>query len=178
MMIEAGCAGLSVAACHLDTHPPGVLSRQAFVASSSYVAAPMGDARLAAVVSVVDDLAATLPSLGGGLVFDALGGRVNQVPATATAFVHRDFLCSIQSSFNWSTGTPSSQVRAGPAWLAHVRDAVYDASTGAYQNYIDPTLSDWPGAYYGENLARLRSVKRAVDPDDVFRFAQSIPPAA
>ena len=80
MMIEAGCSGLTVAACHLDTHPPGVLSRQAFVASSSYVAAPMRDARLAAVVSVVNDLAAELPALGGGLVFDALGGRVNAGP--------------------------------------------------------------------------------------------------
>jgi FAD binding domain/Berberine and berberine like len=177
MMIEAGCSGLTVAACHLDTHPPGVLSRQAFVASSSYVAAPMRDARLAAVVSVVDDLAAELRALGGGLVFDALGGRVNQVPPTATAFVHRDFLCSIQSSFSWSTVTPSSQIRAGSAWLARVRSAVYDPATGAYQNYIDPTLPEWPHAYYGENLPRLMSVKRAVDPDRVFSFAQSIPPA-
>ncbi len=176
-MIEAGCSGLTVAACHLDTHPPGVLSRQAFVASSSYVAAPMGDARLAAVVSVVDALAGELPSLGGGLVFDALGGRVNAVPATSTAFVHRDFLCSIQSSFNWSSATPAAQVRAGRAWLAHVRAAVYDPATGAYQNYIDPTLPDWPQAYYGENLPRLMSVKRAVDPERVFSFAQSIPPA-
>jgi FAD binding domain/Berberine and berberine like len=177
MMIEAGCSGLTVAACHLDTHPPGVLSRQAFAASSSYVAAPMGDARLAAVVSVLDDFAATLPSLGGGLVFDALGGRVNAVAPTATAFVHRDFLCSIQSSFNWSTSTPGSQIRGGSAWLTHVRHAVYDTATGAYQNYIDPTLTDWPHAYYGQNLPRLRAVKRSVDPDGVFTFAQSIPPA-
>jgi FAD binding domain/Berberine and berberine like len=177
MMIEAGCSGLSVAACHLDTHPPGVLSRQAFVASSSYVAAPMGDARLAAVVSVLDEFAASLPSLGGGLVFDALGGRVNAVAPSATAFVHRDFLCSIQASFNWSTATPASQIRAGSAWLAHVRRAVYDPSTGAYQNYIDPTLPNWLHAYYGQNLPRLMAIKRSVDPDRVFSFAQSIPPA-
>jgi FAD/FMN-containing dehydrogenase len=37
-------------------------------------------------------------------------------------------------------------------------------------------LKDWPQAYYGSNLARLQQVKAAVDPDDVFRFAQSIPP--
>ena len=67
------------------------------------------------------------PSLGGGLVFDALGGGSTQVPATATAFVHRDFLARSSRRSTGRRATPSSQVRAGPAWLAHVRDAVYDA---------------------------------------------------
>ena len=177
MMVEAGCAALTVAACHLDTHPPGALSRDPFEASSSYVARPMGDARLSAVVSVVDALASELPALGGGLVFDALGGAVNAVAPAATAFVHRSFLASIQSSFTWSSSTPSTEIQGGRRWLARVRSAVYDATTGAYQNYIDPTLPSWPRAYYGENLPRLSRVKASYDPDGVFRFAQSIPPA-
>jgi hypothetical protein len=177
MMVESGCSGLTVAACHLDTtFPHGVLSRQAFAASSNYVAAPMADARLAAVVSVVDQLAAELPELGGGLVFDALGGAVNAVAPTETAFVHRRHLASIQSSYNWTSTTPASTIAEGARWLAHVRVAVYDPPTGAYQNYIDPTLKDFATAYYGENLPRLSGIKRTYDPDEVFRFAQSVPP--
>ena len=49
-------------------------------------------------------------------------------------------------------------------------------SGGAYVNYPDLDLSDAPAAYWGSNLARLRRIKAAVDPDNVFRHAQSVPP--
>ena len=45
----------------------------------------------------------------------------------------------------------------------------------AYQNFIDPTLVDWPQAYYAQNFDRLVAVKRMVDRRDVFHFPQSIP---
>jgi FAD/FMN-containing dehydrogenase len=48
-------------------------------------------------------------------------------------------------------------------------------SNASYQNFIDPALTDWERAYYGANLERLVAIKRHVDPDNVFHFAQSIP---
>ena len=46
MEIEAGCSGLTIAACHVSTERPGgTLSREAYAAKSSYVDAPMDHAR-------------------------------------------------------------------------------------------------------------------------------------
>ena len=175
MLVEAGCESLDVAQCHLTTHdPPGTLGRAASVASSAYVSVLPPPAGIEAFVSAVDDLHQTLPGLGGGVVFDALGGAINAVKPTDTAFVHRNAIAGIQASV--ASGASQSAVAQGRAWLAHFATVAAPYVDGeAYQNYIDPTLADWQRAYYGANYPRLVSVKATYDPDDVFHFAQSIP---
>jgi hypothetical protein len=175
MLVEAGCESLDVAQCHLTTqNPAGTLDRAGSVASSAYVSALPPAAGIDAFVSTVVDLSQTLPGLGGGLVFDALGGAINAVEPGDTAFVHRNAVCGIEASV--ATGASPSAVSQGRSWLAHFAGAAAAYVDGsAYQNYIDPTLVDWQQAYYGPNLGRLVAVKAAYDPDDVFHFAQSIP---
>jgi hypothetical protein len=176
MEIEAGCSGLSIAACHLTTqNPMGHLSREAYSAKSSYVDAPMDDASVARFINAVENLHAHAPTVGGGLAFDSYGGAINRVASDATAFVHRDKLACIQATYSWSSATSSSTIAAGAQWLTSLGANVFDPTSGAYQNYIDPTLANWQDAYYGSNLARLMTVKNKYDPDDLFSFAQSIP---
>lgn len=176
MMIEAGCSSLSVAACHLPTsNPAGQLSREAYSAKSSYVDGPMSHAQTTSMVDAVERLHSDAPSVGGGLAFDAYGGAINRVASDATAFVHRDKLACIQATYSWSTDTSAAEIAGGAAWLRWLGEEVLDPATGAYQNYIDPTLTDWQRAYYGSNLERLVKVKRDYDPEDRFSFAQSVP---
>jgi hypothetical protein len=176
MEIEAGCSGLSIAACHLTTQDPaGRLGHEAYSAKSSYVDASLDDAAAAAFVNAVEHLHALAPSVGGGLAFDSYGGAINSVPSDATAFVHRDKLACIQATYSWSSATSLSEIAAGAQWLRFLGADVFDPSTGAYQNYIDPTLSNWQSAYYGSNLTRLVSIKKTYDAENLFSFAQSIP---
>jgi FAD/FMN-containing dehydrogenase len=143
--------------------------RTAFAAKSDYVDQPLPDAAIAALVAGV----ASRQSAGRGAVFlDAHGGAINRVAPGATAFVHRNALFSMQYTAEWN-GTSAA---AGLAWLNAVHAQLRPNVSGfAYQNYVDPQLPNWEHAYYGSNLARLRRVKRTVDPHGFFRFGQSIP---
>jgi FAD/FMN-containing dehydrogenase len=189
MYLEGGCARLGQAACHLPdqsstgatflgaasaTSGTGTLPRSPSLAKSDYLVGPLGDAGVAAVLAGID---ARRQDGGAGAVgYDAYGGAINRVAAGATAFVHRDTIASAQYNVPFTPTTSATDLSVGQAWL----DAWYASlrpyvSGAAYQNYIDPDLVGWAEAYYGTNLPRLRSIKATWDPDDVFRFAQSIP---
>lgn len=104
-----------------------------------------------------------------------LGGAVADLAPTATAFPHRQALAVVQYTVGWPIGQRQSEVRRDLLWLHAFRDAMSrDVGNAAYVNYADPRLTDWQRAYYGANYPRLQQVKRQYDPDDVFRFAQSV----
>ena len=142
--------------------------RIAFKAKSDFVNTPLpadGIKRLVAGVAARQGRGL------GALYLDPYGGAINATPKSATAFVHRDALYSIQYTAQWSGNATQSL-----GWLNGLYAQMRPYVSGfAYQNYIDPQLPDWQHAYYGSNLSRLRAVKRKFDPKNAFRFAQSIP---
>ena len=115
---------------------------------------------------------------GGQFTLFQTGDQVNAIAPDATAFVHRssDWLMALDLS--WSASDSADTIHRGHIW----QNDFYDAMTAfalpeSYQNFVDPSLTDWQQAYYGANLPRLKQVKAAVDPTRVFRFHQGIPPA-
>ncbi len=169
MTIEGGCEGESVSQCDAVT-------RSAFVAKSSYINAALSGSGVSSIIDAISSLATTVPSVGGGIVFDGYGGVINDVAADATAFVHRAAVACAQYSVTYGSANPPDSVAAGvTSWLNETQTRFAPYTTGSYQNYIDPTLKNWADAYYGSNLPRLSQIKRKWDPDDYFHFAQSIP---
>jgi FAD/FMN-containing dehydrogenase len=166
MLRWAGCLGDSPAECRR-------LPSDLFAAKSSYARAPIAPGGIAALVGAIERRQRQSALGSGAILLDSYGGAINRVAPDATAFVHRDALFSLQYLAYWGREAGAAPARA---WIRAAHAAARPFVSGsAYQNYIDPDLADWQRAYYGGNLPRLIDVKAAADPDDLFRFRQSIP---
>jgi FAD/FMN-containing dehydrogenase len=178
MLVEAGCASYTVNECHLPTqNPQGRLSRASEYAKSDFFTKPLTSHAIGTLLSGVESLQRVSGARGGsgGIAFDALGGAVNRVAPGATAFVHRGALFGAQYTTGWPAGSPSVGVDRQRAWLRAFWQSMRPYASGqAYQNYVDPDLTNWRQAYYGANYARLAEIKAAYDPHRLFTFPQAI----
>jgi FAD/FMN-containing dehydrogenase len=110
------------------------------------------------------------------VTFMPWGGGYNRVAPDATAFPHRHELFLIQHLLEADPGAAAHH-QPGRSWLSQSWSLAHRfGSGGVYPNFPDPELPDWGQAYYGENYRRLRQVKAAYDPGNMFRFHQSLPP--
>ncbi|CAO5193006.1 FAD/FMN-dependent dehydrogenase [Frankia sp. AiPs1] len=179
MLIEAGCAGMDVAACHLRGRTAGgTLPRIAQRAASAFLLEPISAAGISTLLGTIEQRQRTAGAGSAAVILDAWGGEINRVAPGDTAFVHRSAIASAQYVAGYSINDSTARKDANQGWLRSTVAAMAPfVSASAYQNYIDPELAHWDQAYYGDNLARLRRVKRAYDPDDLLHFAQGVTPA-
>jgi hypothetical protein len=174
MEAYAGCSSFPTAAqCHLPGSTPGrsaqgALGRETYAARSDFFDRSIPAAGIQTLLNQV----AQARGGAGSIAFTALGGAVNRVSPTATAFVHRRSRMLAQYIASWPAGTAGSTAQS---WLtsAHTSMGPY-ASGAAYQNYTDPTLTNWRKAYYGDAATRLAQLKHQYDPNGFFTFPQSL----
>jgi FAD/FMN-containing dehydrogenase len=177
MLLEAGCANVPVPAC--DTPPGGSLPRVPFFAKSDFFTRPLNASGIRALLRGIERLQGIRGAAGGAgsIAFDALGGAVNRIKPAATAFVHRDALWLAQYYTSWRAPGSRGGVTNQRNWINSYYSSVHPHASGqAYQNYPDPSLSNWQQAYYGANYARLQMVKSEYDPMQLFTFPQAIKP--
>ena len=104
-----------------------------------------------------------------------LGGAVARVPAHATAYAHRDRRIMVNVAAMYQN--PEERPKHA-AWVEGLAGELRQENQGAYVGFLaDEGEERVRAAYPGPTWDRLREVKRAYDPDNVFRLNQNIPPA-
>ncbi|GGY96371.1 FAD-binding oxidoreductase [Streptomyces poonensis] len=174
MEVYAGCSSFATdAQCHLPGATPGrtaagALGRETYAARSDFFDRSLPPAGVQALLTRISGVSGGT----GSIVLTALGGKINEVSPTATSFVHRRSRMLAQYLVSWPAGGSGT---AAESWLASAHRAMSRYASGAaYQNYTDPTLTDWREAYYGEAASRLTAVKRKYDPERFFTFPQAL----
>jgi FAD/FMN-containing dehydrogenase len=105
-----------------------------------------------------------------------IGGALNERAADDGAVGNRDARFISGFSGVWAPGVPADE---HVAWVRKGWEAIRPFSTGG--NYVNFQLAedgpDRTADAYGKNYDRLRQVKAAYDPDNLFRVNRNISPA-
>jgi FAD/FMN-containing dehydrogenase len=164
MLAYAGCSTIPVSQCH--TGPGGSLDREAFAATSHVITAPH-----VSMSTLLDHVAAAQGSglKEAGISIDALGGAVDDVGASDTAFGHRGALTTVQYTATYDSGPAT----AATSYVRGFRTAMTPTwGDGAYVNYADESLQGYQQAYFGANAARLARARSTYDPHGFFTQPQ------
>jgi FAD/FMN-containing dehydrogenase len=174
MEVYAGCSSFATdAQCHLPgstpgRSPQGALGRETYAARSDFFDRSLSAAGIRTLLSQIR----AVRGGSGSIALTALGGAINRVSPTATAFVHRRSRMLAQYIGAWRAGTSGTTAQS---WLTEAHHAMRPYASGAaYQNYTDPTLRNWRQAYYGDAAPRLTRLKRRYDPNRLFTYPQAL----
>ena len=101
------------------------------------------------------------------------GGVMNRIPPNETAFFWRKTKFYVEWTSSW---TKDCETQKNIALVERTRAELNPFVVGSYVNVPDLLIKNYGQEYYGGNFERLRQIKAKYDPQNVFNFAQSIPP--
>ncbi len=120
--------------------------------------------------------AAELPTLKSTMHMYPIDGAAHDVGKSDTAWSYRD---ARWGSVFAGVDADAANVDAIRDWSISYHEALHPYSAGgAYVNMMMDEGEDRVRASYRDNYDRLAAVKRAYDPDNLFRVNQNIKPAA
>jgi len=137
----------------------------------SHITGELDDAAIDALVKHA--LPATSPA--SAVIIIPMGGAIGRIAPDATAFRHRAGRYCLEFGAAWPD--PSGDPGPHRAWSDGLWEALRPWAIGVEVNHLSDEGPERVRAAYGDNYARLAEVKRAWDPDNVFRLNQNIPPA-
>ncbi|MDN5913867.1 MAG: FAD-binding oxidoreductase [Pseudonocardia sp.] len=138
---------------------------------ADYVTGLTGDAVAAHV-----EHGSRVPTVSSGMHLYPLNGAVQRLGPDETAFGHRD---AKYAMVILAAGPDEADDEARTRWVRDYYGAVhpYSGTEGGYINFMDVDDADRAPENYGRTYDRLRRVKAACDPDNLFHLNQNIVPA-
>jgi len=107
-----------------------------------------------------------------------MGGAINRVGATETAYAERSAPWMSSIDGNWENPTDNAK---NIAWVRETFNQIAPYSTGTtYTNFTgqaDESANALASTAFGTNMMRLSAVKAKYDPDNFFRLNANITPA-
>ncbi|MEO8457550.1 MAG: FAD-binding oxidoreductase [Chloroflexota bacterium] len=103
-----------------------------------------------------------------------LGGAFGAVHPEATAFSDRDARYMTSVIAVW--GDEKEDATPHKTWIRSLWDGISHERSGVYVNFLETEGDERVEECYGENLARMKELKRKYDPANMFRFNQNIKP--
>lgn len=116
-----------------------------------------------------------MPKKLGGILITSEQGKISEVPADATAYVHRDALFNLKFFIDAKHNTSAELIEQGTMWVdKFYESAKFMDSKRIFPNYPERDITDYLVRYYGTNLERLKQIKKKWDPDHYFNSKQAI----
>lgn len=175
--VMLGNCSTSITSCHIATQfSGGRMPRGAFAASSDFFEKPIPPAGTAALKAFIEQSISS--GNRGMIILNLMGGQIANIEATDSAFNHRNAQISAEYYTALSPSASNDRIDSTQQWQNSFRQLMSPWSTGgAYVNYLDPLISNWQHAYYGDNYLKLQQVKQHYDPQWLCKLPQGIVPA-
>ena len=103
---------------------------------------------------------------------NTLGGQINEVKKTDSAYPHREinYLSELQAYWD----SPSQEAKLTKSF-DEIQQIIRNlGNTKQYRNYPDLNFPEANSSYFGDNLTRLQKLKKKYDPNNVFDYPQVI----
>ena len=129
------------------------------------------------ICELVVEHAARIPSPHGAIILFQIEGALNEQPANHSPAGNRDAAFVLNITASWEDAADDA---VNVAWAREAWEAMRPFSTGgAYLNFMteDEGAERVQAAYGKTTLARLAALKRAYDPDNLFRHTKTLVPA-
>ncbi|MDF2802187.1 MAG: yvdP 1 [Anaerocolumna sp.] len=142
-----------------------------FQSASSFAVEYLNNCEMADLIDIIQSRPEG--SVFAGLSLYALGGRVSDIPADATAFYYRNgkYIMNLQTT--WEENYYAKENRE---WVNSNYPRLMCTTSGSYVNFPYERLPNYLCEYYGTHVMRLKLIKEKYDPYNIFTFPQGINP--